>query len=402
MAIRGFALIVRLASVRSSKARAWLDGRRDWKQAMASVELEGCVWFHCASVGEFEQARPVIESLRQEQPERKILLTFYSPSGFELRKNYDRVDHVAYLPVDTPANMRDWLDLVRPAILILTKYDFWFNLMAEAHARQIPMRVVSVHLPEGHWLFRWPGSLLLPRLRQFEMIYVQEKGTQQRLAERNVTAVKVVGDTRTDRVMMNVSEPIVMEGLEKFAEGQRVIVAGSIWPKDSELLLNAQPELKKWKWIVASHEPDDAMLQAWKERFGSQLFHWSDREQDLSPAPNASVIYINFVGLLSKLYGYGEVAYVGGGFGSGIHNILEPAAYGIPVVFGPKHQRFAEAEQLLASELAATVTSSDEMVNALNRLTEQRQQHIQEGLANYFEHSKGASTIIVNDLLNQA
>ena len=386
-----YTLLIRLASLRSEKARMWLTGRRGWKARLAGADLRKPIWFHCASVGEFEQARPVIESLRGKMPEQHMLLTFFSPSGYELRKAYDQVDHVAYLPADLPENMRVWIDLVDPSLVVFTKYDFWFNLMQQLHDRQVPMTAISVHLPARHWFFRWPGTLMLPRLQQFERIFVQDDETAERLSRRGLTEVQTTGDTRVDRVLSNAAEPFDMTALATFAKDRFVVVAGSIWPRDSELLLSVSDALGDVYWIIAPHEANKGILKAWQQRFDASFYHWSDRNKAPSLDERHRIVFVDFVGLLSKLYRHASVAYVGGGFNAGIHNILEPAAYGIPVLFGPRHQRFREAGALLATGQGIEVNDPKSLEQALGHSMQQDPEVARQQADEYFGKQRGAT-----------
>lgn len=381
----------------SEKAKLWSQGRKRWEQGIRAADLDRPIWFHCASVGEFEQARPVIEMLKSRLPQKDVLVTFYSPSGFELRKNYVIASHVAYLPIDTPRNMKKWVAIVQPSLVVFTKYDFWFNLMQELKERSIPMIAISVHLPSTHAFFRWPGNLFLPRLGQFEQLFLQDESTAALLAKAGIESTTVAGDTRVDRVLANTKEALQYPALDRFSAAGRVVVAGSLWAADSALLLQTGKGAENNRWIVAPHERSQAMLKAWSDRFGDRLLHWTNANAMPEIRDNHRVIYVDFVGLLSKLYRYGQVAYVGGGFGSGIHNILEPAAYGLPVIFGPKNARFQEAQELKQIGLGHEVADEVSLSAALSASFSQ--EDATAIATEYFERQRGASEKIVKYVL---
>lgn len=306
------------------------------------------VWFHAASLGEFEQARPVLEAYRLRHPDTKVLLTFFSPSGYEVRKNYPLADRVAYLPMDTPRNARRLLDAYRPVAAFFVKYEFWYNYLRELRRRQIPTYLFSAIFRPEQYFFRPYGRWFLKQIRLcYRHIFVQNEKSLQLLARHSIDAT-LAGDTRFDRVhqIAQAAEPDAV--VKHFLQGHDgpVLVAGSTWPPDEQLLARLH-ECKEWfpsRIIIAPHEIHEEHLRSIEALFPDSVrySHLSGSDSTASP-----VLIIDNIGILSKLYRYATVAYIGGGFGVGIHNILEAVAYGKPVVFGPNYHKFQEAHDLI-------------------------------------------------------
>lgn len=396
LAIRSYGVLVFLASFRSEKAKKWINGRKGWQKKFRERDLEGCIWFPCSSVGEFEQARPVIEKTKAADSSIKILLTFFSPSGYELRKDYALADFVDYIPLDTAPNMKELVSMVKPRLVIFTKYDFWFNLMAELDQNSIPMIAICVHFPIDHWLFRFPGRFFLPELKRFDQIFTQDDTTAKLLGKRGILKTTVVGDTRFDRVLQNRVEPYDNPWLEKFSEGGETIVCGSLWPKESELILASVDQFPTVRWIVAPHEIDGRVFDQWQKVFGDRLFHWKEVDEEAELSEDIKVVFVDFIGLLSKLYRFGDLAYVGGGFTTGIHNILEPASYGIPVLFGPKHQRFVEAKMLIDTGQAQSVHDQESVLKAIKTALNSNKEEIKSQSDQTFALNKGATNKVLS------
>lgn len=314
------------------------------------------VWFHAASLGEFEQGRPLMERLRVEHPEYKILLTFFSPSGYEVRKNYAGADLVCYLPFDTPGNVLSFIRLAHPEIAIFIKYEFWTNYLTTLHRKGVKVYSVSSIFRANQHFFQWYGSL--KPLKQFNHLFVQNEFSKKLLAEHGITNVTVVGDTRLDRVIdiKNAAAPLPL--VEQFVGNAPCFIAGSSWGPDEEIYIPYFAQHKDWKLIIAPHVISETHLKDIEkllEENGissvryTNLEKWTD-EQRAFPAEEGKkqVLIVNCFGKLSSIYRYGKVALVGGGFGVGIHNVPEAAVYGIPVLFGPNNQKFKEAQELKA------------------------------------------------------
>lgn len=338
---------VALTSVFSAKLRARHRGDALAFDALAQCRGERYVWFHAASLGEFEQARPMIERLRRQQPERKILLTFFSPSGYEIRKNYACVDIVCYLPFDTPANVRRFLDLVNPSHAIFVKYEFWANYLLELHRRQVPTYLISSIFREKQMFFKPYGGFFRSLLHCYTRIFVQDEASKQLLENIGVEHVTVGDDTRFDRVADIAAAARQLPIAEAFARDSNVLVVGSSWEPDEDLLvryINANQDI--CKMIIAPHVVSPKHIASLCEKLRCNFVLYTQTTPD--EAAKAHCLVVDTIGVLSSLYQYGRVAYVGGGFGVGIHNTLEAAVWGVPVVFGPNYHKFREAHDLIA------------------------------------------------------
>ena len=325
------------------------------------------IWFHAASLGEFEQGRPLMEQLRREHPEYKILLTFFSPSGYEVRKNYEGADIITYLPLDTITNARRFLRTVRPVMAFFIKYEFWYNYLHILKHRHVPVYSVSSIFRPDQVFFKWYGRQYGRVLNCFTHFFVQNEISTELLAKIGITEVTVVGDTRFDRVLQIKDAAKQLPVVEQFVsppesggvrgglnERPLVFVAGSSWPPDEEIFIKYFNEHKDWKLIIAPHViGEDHLRQIEKLLEGRKVIRYTDAEKSLtshlSPLTSSDVLIINCFGLLSSIYHYGDVAYVGGGFGVGIHNLLEAAVWDVPVFFGPNNQKFQEAQGLKKS-----------------------------------------------------
>lgn len=358
-----------VASLFNQKARQWIKGRRNWyKNLQAAVEKnEQTVWFHVSSLGEFEQGRPVIEGFRKLKPEIKIVLTFFSPSGYEIRKNYPGVDYVCYLPIDTRRNAKKFLSLLNPQYAFFVKYDFWFHYLKQLHAQQVPTYIFSAIFRPGQLFFRWYGGWYRNMLRFFTLIYVQNNASKELLESIGINHVEVGGDTRFDRVydLAVAAKPIDL--ITQFASSKPLIIAGSTWEKDEELLAAfADKNAGKYQWIIAPHEVHESHIQKIRALFKQPVLRFSTANS--ANIKSANVLLIDSIGMLSSLYRYGNLAYIGGGFGKGIHNILEAATYGLPVVFGPNYLRFQEAVDLIERKSAFSIKNYSEFEAVLQRL----------------------------------
>ena len=306
------------------------------------------VWFHAASLGEFEQGRPLIERLRKEHPEYKILLTFFSPSGYEVRKNYEGADIICYLPLDTITNARRFLRLVQPVAAFFIKYEFWYNYLHILKHRGVPVYSVSSIFRPEQVFFKWYGRQYRRVLNCFTHFFVQNEISKELLAKIHITNVTVVGDTRFDRVLQIKEAAKQLPIVEAFKQNDQVFVAGSSWAPDEEFFIPYFKKHPEWKMIIAPHViGEEHLRQIEKLLEGRKVVRYTEATE--TDARNADVLIIDCFGLLSSIYHYGEIAYVGGGFGVGIHNVLEAAVWDVPVFFGPNNQRFQEAQGLKAA-----------------------------------------------------
>ena len=326
--------------------KMWRGEREAFKILREKVDPNAkYVWFHAASLGEFEQGRPLMEQLRQDHPEYKILLTFFSPSGYEVRKNYEGADIITYLPLDTITNARRFLRTVRPVMAFFIKYEFWYNYLHILKHRHIPVYSVSSIFRPDQVFFKWYGRQYGRVLNCFTHFFVQNTISKELLAKIGITNVTIVGDTRFDRVLQIKEAARQLPVVEAFKQDYKVFVAGSSWPPDEEIFIRYFNEHKDWKLIIAPHVIGEHHLeQIEKLLAGRKIVRYKDAKEDDVKA--ADVLIINCYGLLSSIYHYGDVAYVGGGFGVGIHNLLEAAVWDVPVFFGPNNQKFQEAQGL--------------------------------------------------------
>ena len=354
---------VAIASLFSKKVKAmWQGERRAIKELKEKVDPQAqYVWFHAASLGEFEQGRPLMELLRKQHPEYKILLTFFSPSGYEVRKNYEGADIICYLPIDTIRNSRRFLRAIRPCMAFFIKYEFWYNYLHILKHRHVPVYSVSSIFRPEQVFFKWYGRQYSYVLKCFTRFFVQNEESKRLLAKIGVTNVDVVGDTRFDRVLQIKEKAKQLPIVDAFVQGDspcKVFVAGSSWPPDEDIFINFFNQPKDWNLIIAPHVIDDSHL----EQILSKLDRKTIRYTQATPetASQAECLLIDCFGLLSSIYHFGDVAYVGGGFGVGIHNVLEAAVWDIPVIFGPNNERFQEAQGLKAAGGGFDIASADD------------------------------------------
>lgn len=395
-----YGLAIRITALRRDKARKWLEGRRNWRDKLRQSLVPGKkrIWIHCSSLGEFEQGRPLIDMLREQYPAYEIVLTFFSPSGYEACRNYRGAHHIIYLPMDGPAAARDLVTAIDPAIVVFVKYEFWYYYLHEVHKRSIPLLLVSAAFREQQAFFAWYGGFFRRMLGFFSHLHVQDATSASLLAGIGIKDnVSISGDTRYDRVtaIAQLLRPIAEA--ERFKGGSKVLVAGSTWPDDEELLrecLSALPA--NWKVILAPHEINVAHITTVQQLFEGQCALFSALAGDPS-LYDRRVLIIDNIGMLSSLYAYGDVAYVGGGFArSGIHNTLEPAIFGLPILMGPVYRKFVEAVRLVGIGGAYPVRDVAGAAIILRQLTtdDVRRQQIHDTVSLFMKENTGAAARI--------
>ena len=356
-----------LASLWNQKAKAWVTGRKHWKARLETVSQEAgnrpVVWVHCASLGEFEQGRPVIEALGTLNPKPYILLTFFSPSGYEIRKNYTGADAVLYLPADTPRNATQFVSLLKPSLAIFVKYEYWLNLLGQLHQHRVPVLMVSSIFRENQVFFSWYGGAWRKALRQIRHFFVQDADSAVLLQRSGITEYTVAGDTRFDRVLETAAAFQDIPEIRMFCGEAQVLVAGSTWPEDEQIIATYLQQRPSVKCILAPHEIHPSHLEQLDKRLqkAQRFSAWK-----VQPDPEAQVLVIDNIGMLSKLYHYATVSYIGGGFGKGIHNTLEAAVYGKPVLFGPNYQKFREARDLITNGGAVCITDNEALTKQMD------------------------------------
>ena len=342
-------VVYRLASLFNSKANAFVKGRTDLFSNLAAAFKNNPgnpVWIHCASLGEFEQGRPIIEALKKQDPSIKILLTFFSPSGYEVRKNYTQADYVFYLPWDTAQNAKRFIQITKPSLAIFIKYEFWYHYTHELKTNNIPIISASSIFRADQVFFKWYGAFFRNILKKFTHFFVQTPQSMELLKNIGITQTTLAGDTRFDRVFEITQKADEIEIVKEFKANEKTIVVGSLWPEDLELLAPFINEQKhSLKFILAPHEISERFITQIEQAVDVKTVRYSRATDNLE---SYSVLIIDNIGMLSKLYRYGEFAYIGGAFGKGLHNILEAACYGIPIFFGDKnYQKFQEANDLI-------------------------------------------------------
>lgn len=355
-----YRLGVALAAPWNTKAKLWRDGRKSLFDRMReSIDPSApTIWVHVASLGEFEQGRPIIEKIKAERPEYKILLTFFSPSGYEIRKNYPGADYIFYLPLDTPSNAREFLDIVKPQMAVFVKYEYWINLLAELKNRDIPTYIVSAIFRRDSIFFRSTGAMWREALKSFELIFVQDDNSKSLLAELGHENVVVAGDTRFDRVAQIAAAAKKIDLIEQFKGDSRLFVAGSSWGPDEELIVRLANENPTIKFIVAPHEMEQARMAKIEQSAVGGAVRYTNIDGDIS---DKQILILDTMGMLSSVYGYADFSYIGGGFGVGIHNTLEAATFGLPIAFGPNYQKFKEARDMIALGGATSVSNYEEL-----------------------------------------
>lgn len=395
------AIIKLVALFGHRKAKYMLEGHKEIFSTLKEKIKDGTdyIWFHASSLGEFEQGRPMIEKFRAEHPEYRVVLTFFSPSGYRSARNYQQADVVCYLPFDTPCNVKRFLNIVQPKMVFFVKYEFWLNFLFALKKRAIPTYSVSSIFRKEQVFFRWWGAYYRRALRCFTHLFVQNEESKELLLSVGVKNVSVVGDTRFDRVAKISEQAHLLPLVEAFAEdGKKIFIAGSSWGPDEEVYIpyfNAHPS---WKLIIASHEVNEERIKSIEEQVRGYCVRYAQATMD--EVRSAKCLIIDCFGLLSSIYRYGNVAYVGGGFGVGIHNVLEAAVYGIPVFFGPNNRKFQEAQQLKACGGGLQITSREEFEHKMAQFDADAAlvKEAGEAAGNYVSQNAGASARIFNVL----
>lgn len=400
IAIYLYLLGVAVASLFDKKVRKMWRGERDAFEVLKRKvdPTSNYVWFHAASLGEFEQGRPIIERMRQCHPEYKILLTFFSPSGYEVQKNYPGADIVCYLPLDTRLNAIRFLRLVRPVMAFFIKYEFWYNYLHILKHRNIPVYSVSSIFRPDQIFFRWYGRNYAKVLRCFTHFYVQNDISKQLLAKIGITDVTITGDTRFDRVLSIKEQAKRLPIAEAFSEGHKVFVAGSSWPPDEDIFIRFFNEHPGWRLVIAPHVIGEDHLRQIIDKFKGRVMRYTTATPE--EARDADCLIIDCFGLLSSIYHCADIAYVGGGFGVGIHNVLEAAVWGVPVIFGPNNANFMEAQGLKEEGGGFEIASYGDFQALMSRFATDTDYLKTSGKAagSFVESRAGATTKILSDI----
>lgn len=376
LSIRTYGSAVRIASLFNPKAKKWVVGRKNFFKNLPEVHGKNVVWFHCASLGEFEQGRPIIEAWKKKYPTDFVLITFFSPSGYEVRKNYEQADFCCYLPLDTPSNAKKFITHFHPKKAFFVKYEFWLNYIREAQVIDCELYSISTLLRKNHRFFKWYGGIFRRVLKHFHHFFVQDENTRDLLNSISIEQVTVVGDTRYDRVYDRVLEKNTNPLLDQWINTtDTVLVIGSSWKEDEEHLL---PLLNKAdlfdKIILAPHEVGSDNVNRIISLLGLPYEKYTRAEKNEQITTAANVLILDCIGVLADAYQYGTIAYIGGAFRTGLHNILEPATFGLPVIFGPNHAKFPEAQQFIDAGIGKSVETKDELQHAMESYTKNIEQ----------------------------
>ena len=398
-----YLLAIRIASLFNSKAKLWLSGRKNQNLELRIKDSKSkIIWFHCASLGEFEQARPLIESIKFKvqssklTTDFKIVLTFFSPSGYEIRKNYQSADYIFYLPIDTPSNARKFIETIKPTTVFFVKYEFWFNYLQELKSKNIPTYLVSGIFRENHYFFKGYSSWFRGQLKCFSHFYLQDEKSRELLKTIGYTNTTFAGDTRFDRVADIAANVKSFPLIEQFKQDKNILITGSSWREDEDLI--SRFKLGSFKLIIAPHEIDENHIKSILELFkSSTIVRYSKANEANVKA--ADVLIIDNIGMLSSLYQYGTIAYIGGGFGKGIHNILEAATFGLPTIFGPNYQKFNEAKELIHLGGAFSITNAAEFENTMQLLSNKSVLKTASNQSKQYVQSRvGATSKILNSI----
>lgn len=380
----------------NAKAKKWIEGRKNWRQTFSRISKEPKIWFHFASLGEFEQGKPLLQAVRNQYPEKKIVITFFSPSGYEIRKNSPLGDFILYLPLDSPKNASDFISIFNPEIAIFNKYEYWYFFFKALHQHQLPIYVTSAIFRENQAFFKCYGGFNRKILSYVSHFFVQNKTSGELLKSIGLNNFTLSGDTRFDSVLNLSKNKKEFPIIQQFKGNKKLIIAGSTWPDDEKLLSNFHLN-DLWKMVIAPHEIAEHKLVELENFLEGKSIRYSTLSESDTFKETTKAIIIDNIGMLSSLYAYGEIAYIGGGFGAGIHNTLEAAAWGLPVIFGPNHHKFQEAKDLVANKGGYAIHDQNSLNAILDLLMnhEETRKKSGETAANYVAQNTGATTIIM-------
>lgn len=398
------AQVVKILALFSPKMKLFVDGRKEvLPKIKEKITLsDQTIWFHAASLGEYEQGLPVIEKIKIQYPNHKIVVTFFSPSGYEVRKNNTVADVTVYLPLDTKSNAQKFIESIHPEMVFFIKYEYWPNYLNELQKRHIKTYLISGIFREKQAFFKWYGGFYRNALKTFDYFFVQNDSSKKLLQSIGFDNVKISGDTRFDRVVSILERDNSLDFIEQFKNNQTTIVIGSSWPKDENLLVNyINNSDDSVKFIIAPHNIKAEQISNLKLQITKSTILFSDKEHH--NLADFQIFIIDTIGILTKIYSYADIAYVGGGFGNpGVHNILEPATFGVPIVIGPNYSHFAEATALVHQEGCLSISNQNELNDAFNLLLHNEDDRNEKGhiCSTFVQMNKGATDIILNHICN--
>lgn len=396
---------VKIAALFQDRARRWLSGRKNWQarlqQQMQAHAGKQVLWFHAASLGEFEQGRPVIETFRKKHPQACIVVSFFSPSGYEIQKHYSQADVVSYLPIDLPGSAKKFIEIINPTVAIFVKYEFWLNYLKVLKSRTVKTYLISAVFHDRQPFFKWYGGIFRKALDSYTFVYVQDKQSEQKLKKLGFHRVETTGDTRVDRVITIAKESTKdLKFLETFKDGKTLWIAGSTWPKDDKLIIEVYLKLRAThpylKLMIAPHEVDKKHVSILCELLtanGLKFALFTEQQNTSDP----DVYVLNTIGYLSSCYRLAEFVYIGGGYGDGVHSTLEPAAYYKPLFFGPNYHKFVEAVGLVDLKAAKAISGADELITGIKTLLNNKHDYnlASKAVESFVALNKGATEKLV-------
>lgn len=399
-----YALGVRVMSLFQPKAKLFIEGRKDLLfkiKAQMGNEHRPRIWMHCASLGEFEQGRPVIESLKQQYPQHAIVITFFSPSGYQVIKKYSGADYVFYLPLDRASNAKQFILNINPSLAIFVKYDLWYFYLAELYKKQIPILLIDAIFRPQQGFFKWYGAIQRQMLRFITHVFVQNQDSVDLLATIGIHHVTLAGDTRFDRVLTVAQSATPIHKVEQLARQYKLFIAGSTWLEDEQLLLTLIPYLPAdWKLIIVPHEVDEKHIVQIEKMYGGRMLRWSQWQDEQSL--DKQVLVVDTIGLLLKIYRYGQMAWIGGGLGKGgVHNVLEAAVYGLPCAFGPVYHKYQEAIALTDNGAAVVCSDAGSLQSFFQAMAQDKAafERRSNAASNYVAEQGGATPLIIHYLV---
>jgi 3-deoxy-D-manno-octulosonic-acid transferase len=402
LSVQFYALLIKLASFFSKKAKLWCAGRKDVFLLLEKkcAGKENIIWFHCASLGEFEQGKPLMEKIKQQQEDITFLVTFFSPSGFEVKKNDPIAEIITYLPLDTPKNAKKFIQIVKPQQVFFIKYEYWYNFMEELSKINIPFYYVSAIFRENQYFFKNYGAWFLKQLQKCSHFFVQNENSAKLLKQHGILNVTITGDTRFDRVYAIAQQHYELNFISSFKAEKKLLVAGSTWQSDEKLLTELLPKINShYKLVIAPHEIEKNHIAQIKKIFSSfSTVCYSEKEE--KQVANYQILIIDTIGILSKIYKYADISYIGGAFKTGLHNILEAAVFEKPLFFGPHFQKFNEAVELVEISGAFSIKNADEMAQKILFFDESPSsyQNTCEKCKKYVAQNLGATDKIMSEL----
>lgn len=392
-----YGLIMRIGALFHPKAKKWVNGRKNFWSKIPDLKDENVIWFHCASLGEYDQGKPIMEAWKKENPTDYILVTFFSPSGYENIKDKSVGDYTCYLPLDTPRNAKRFMKYFKPSKVFFIKYEIWVNHLKAAKKSGAQLYSVSASFRKNHRFFKWYGGTFRKALFLFDHIFVQYRLSKDLLSNIGINNVTVSGDTRYDRVAQRAEEEKENAIISPWAKGESIFVMGSSWPIDEEMIIPYINDYKiKTKVIIAPHEVNSAHIQQIEDRLKVNYQLYTNIQKGEELKRHTHVLILDCIGVLADAYKYGNIAYVGGGFGTGLHNILEPAAFGSPVIFGPIHQKFPEAQAFIDAGIGKSCDENKAFYDAYLAFT--KNEEIQKEVKGFIEGQRGATRIVMGEL----